>query len=68
MEALQKKPSKEELRRAERRRRAAEEAQQRMADERRWRAEHPALSEADVEQLEALKRDKFPALARSGRR
>lgn len=68
VEAFQKKPSREELRRAERRRLAAEADAQRRADEARWRRLHAPLSQEQIKQLEELKAREFPALARSGRR
>lgn len=65
--ALQKRPSREELRRAERRRLAAEEAERRRAEEAAWRAAHPPLSEEQIKQLEEAKAREFPALARRRR-
>lgn len=68
MDALQKKPTREELRRVERRRLAAEEAQRRQEQELQWRREHPPLTRQQIEELEETKRRMFPALAERSKR
>lgn len=72
LEALKKKPSREELARAERRRLAAVEAERRRTEEQEWRRNHPPLSEAEakvqVKKLEQLKAEMCHALAGGSRR
>jgi Na+-translocating ferredoxin:NAD+ oxidoreductase RnfC subunit len=68
-EALQgRKPSREELRRAERRRLHSEAAERRTAEEREWRRRNPPLTQDQIQELEEAKRREFPALAGGSRR
>jgi hypothetical protein len=67
-EALQKKPSRAELAREERRRQHAEIAEKRAADEREWRRRNPPLSQEQIQELEDAKRRMFPALAGGSKR
>lgn len=66
--ALQKRPSRKELARAERRRLAAVEAERRQVEEREWRRKNPPMTEDEVRELEKLKAARFPNLAGGSRR